>query len=34
MGLLTAYIKPHHRAAAAKALGKDLPTGGTDDQPI
>jgi uncharacterized membrane protein YkvA (DUF1232 family) len=34
MGLLTTHIKPHHRAAAAKALGKDLPPADSNDQPI
>ena len=34
MGLLATHIKPHHRAAASKVLGKDLPPGDSDDQPI
>jgi len=34
MGMLASHIKPHHRAAAATALGRDLRSGENDDQAI
>lgn len=33
MGMLGTHIKPRHRAAAANALGKELPETEADDQP-
>jgi len=33
MGMLGTHIKPRHRAAAANALGKELPESEADDQP-